>query len=344
MRLPSRRSSWQHELGLPEPAQALGMRGTARASLGDPQGLEDMRRALALALERGQGRAAAVLHNNLALNSWQYEGPPTALDACREGIDFCRRRGITEFALAIASMSTTFLAELGRAEQALVEAASVADRLEAAGDVNSVEPRALQLRLLAERGAHEHAPGAEALIAKTRESGEPQDYATAFTAAARLLLAQGHRERANALLDELAQVPDIHASPYYAAALPDLVRTALALRRPDVANLLVDGIEPHTPFAEHALCTVRAQLAEAAEQHIEAAAQYAEAAEHWRKFGNVPEHAYALLGRARCLNATGDMSATRLLLEARELFASMGFAPAVAEVDAYLGPAEAGVL
>ena len=58
-----------------------------------------MRRALALAIEQGQGRAAAVLHNNLALASWQYEGPQAALDACREGIDFCERRGITEFAL-----------------------------------------------------------------------------------------------------------------------------------------------------------------------------------------------------------------------------------------------------
>ena len=63
------------ELGLPEPARALGYRGAARAYLGERQGLEDMRRALALALEQGQGHAAAVLHNNLALAIWQYEGP-----------------------------------------------------------------------------------------------------------------------------------------------------------------------------------------------------------------------------------------------------------------------------
>ena len=73
------------ELGLPEPARALGSRGAARAYLGDRQGLEDMRRALALALEQGQGREAAVIYNNLALVSWQYEGPQAALDALPGG-------------------------------------------------------------------------------------------------------------------------------------------------------------------------------------------------------------------------------------------------------------------
>src|SRR5205085_11026489 len=50
------------ELGLPEPARALGHRGVARAYQGEQAGLEDMRHALELAVEQGQGRAAAVLH------------------------------------------------------------------------------------------------------------------------------------------------------------------------------------------------------------------------------------------------------------------------------------------
>ena len=161
-------------------------------------------------------------------------------------------------------------------------------------------------------------------------------YAQAFTAAARLLLAQGHRQQATALLVELAQVPDTQADPYYAAALPTLVRTALALRQPELANRLVDGVEPHTPLAEHALHATRAQLAEAAEQHAEAAAQYADAAEGWHQFGNVPERAYALLGQGRCLAALGQPQAQEPLGEARELFASMGYKPALAETDALL--------
>jgi len=276
------------------------------------QGLDDMRRALALfcdlvgftaasealALEQGQGRTAALLHNNLALAAWQYEGPQAALAACREGIDFCERRGIVEYALAIASESTTFLAELGLSEQALAEALPLAERLEADGDIASVEPRSLQLRLLAERGAHEQATAADQLLATTRESGEPQDFAMALSAAVRLLLPQGQQQRASALLVELEQVVGIRADLYYAAALPALVRSSVALRQPELATRLVDGVEPRTPLIEHALSACRAQLTEVAGEHAEAAKLYAAAAERWRDFGNVPERAYALLGQA----------------------------------------------
>ena len=83
-------------LGVPEPAGALGHRGSCRASLGDAQGLADMRRALALAVEQGMGRDAAVLHNNLAFATLEHQGPAAALERCGEGIEFCERRGIAE--------------------------------------------------------------------------------------------------------------------------------------------------------------------------------------------------------------------------------------------------------
>jgi class 3 adenylate cyclase/tetratricopeptide (TPR) repeat protein len=332
------------KLRLSKPARALGNRGGARAFLGERQGVEDMRRALALAIEQGEGRTAADLHNNLAVGTWQYEGPQAALAACREGIDFCERRGITEVALAIAAMSTTFLAEHGLAEQALAEAEPVAERLEAAGDIAFSEPRALQLRLLAERGAHEQAPVADELVARARESGEPQMLAQAFAATARLLLAQRRPQEARALLVELEQVPGTRADPYYASALPKLVSTALALGDLELAAGLADGVEPVTPLSEHALAACRAELAEAGGETGEAAALYAEAAERWREFGNVPERAYALLGQGRSLAALGKLDAEEPLREACELFASIGYEPALAETKALLGPTEAAAL
>ena len=329
-----------HELGLPQPARALGYRGTARLYLGEREGIEDMRRALALAIEQGEGRAAANLHNNLAAVSWLYEGPQAALAACREGIEFCERRGITEIADGIAAMSTTFLAELGQTEQALAEAEPVAERLEGAGDLTFAEPRSLQLRLRAERGEHEHAPAANNLVLKARESGEPQIIAMSFADAARLLLAQGHRQQANALLSELDQVSGILADPYYAAALPECVRTALALEQPELADRLVEGVQPRTPLAQHALAACRAQLAEAARDHAQAAALYAQAAEGYREFGNMPERAYALLGQGRSLLALGQ-PAELPLAQARELFSSMSYKPALAETEALRARASA---
>jgi hypothetical protein len=93
-----------------------------------------------------------------------------------------------------------------------------------------------------------------------------------------------------------------------------------------------------------ALSVCRAQLAEASGDKADAAALYAEAAERWREFGNVPERAYALLGQGRCLTALGKSEAEGPLREGRELFASMGFTPAVAEVDGLLGSPSAAAL
>jgi hypothetical protein len=159
----------------------------------------------------------------------------------------------------------------------------------------------------------------------------------AFSAAARLLLAQGHREQASALLVELEQIDGIGADAYYASVLPGLVRTAGALRQPELAMRLVDGVEPQTPLFEHALCAARAQLAEAAGDEAEVAALYAEAAERWREFGNMPERAYALLGQGRRLAILGKPEAEEPLSAAREVFASLGYKPGLAEVDGLLG-------
>jgi hypothetical protein len=104
---------------------------------------------------------------------------------------------------------------------------------------------------------------------------------------------------------------------------------------------LLDGAEPTTPIADHGLCVCQAQLAEAEGDHATAAETYGEAAERWREFGNVPERAYALLGQGRCLAILGKPESEQPLREARELFASMGYEPALAETKALLGERKA---
>jgi len=50
----------------------------------------------------------------------------------------------------------------------------------------------------------------------------------------------------------------------------------------------------------------------------------------------VTKLAYALLGQGRCLLALGDGGADRPLTEARDLFASMGYEPMLAETEALI--------
>ena len=167
---------------------------------------------------------------------------------------------------------------------------------------------------------------------------------SASTPAKELLLADSPPERARALLVELGLVPGVRDDGYYIALLPELVRTVLALEEPELAARLVAGVESRTRLAEHGLCACRASLGESAGEYAEAAASYTAAAERWREFGNEPERAYALLGQGRCLRALGDAGADGPLVEARALFSSMHFAPAVTEVDRLLGSPEAAAL
>jgi class 3 adenylate cyclase/tetratricopeptide (TPR) repeat protein len=329
-------------LGLPEPARALGYRGMARDALGEAQGLADMRRALALAVEQGMGRDAATLHNNLAVDTWQYEGPAVALELCGEGIEFCERRGIAGVALVIAASRLTFLAASGRSEQALADVESVAEQAEAAGTSAAfIEARSVQLGLLGQRGEGAQAAAAEQLGAAARETREPQQMAIAFAPAAQLMLADGRNEKAKAWLEELEGTSGTRGDAYYAALLPQLVRCALALGDPPLASRLIAGVESRTPLQQHALAACRAALAEAAGDHTTAAVAYADAATRWRQFGDVPELAYALLGQGRCLVALGASGVDGTLREARELFAAMGYAPDVNETDALLRRATA---
>ena len=154
--------------------------------------------------------------------------------------------------------------------------------------------------------------------------------------AAQFLLAEGNRDGALGLVRELEQTPGIRADIFYAALLPGLVRCAIALQDKEIAARLAEGVEPRTPLGEHALTACRAQLAEAAGDAAEGAALYAEAAERWQQFGDVPEHAHALLGQGRCLVALADAAAELPLRQAAELFRSMGYRPALAETETLL--------
>ena len=267
---------------------------------------------------------------------WFYEGTQASLDANEAGIAFCERRGMTEVALHLHDNRLSLLAELGQTEQVLAEVGPLADRLEAAGDIDHILMRALQLRLLAESGTPEQAPAPDTLGNSARDTALPAFIATAFGAAAQLLSAQRRPEHARALLRELDEFPALHADIDYASLLPSLLRVALALDDPALAQRLATGIASVTPIHERALASAQAQLAEAAHQHADAAQLYVQAAERWQQFGNVPERAYALLGQGRCLTALGEPAADAPLREARELFNSMGYKPARAESEALL--------
>jgi class 3 adenylate cyclase/tetratricopeptide (TPR) repeat protein len=330
--------SLAERLGLPVPARAVGFHGSARALLGDPDGLAEMERALALLIEQGAGRNAAVLQNNLALARYPLEGPARSLAAFEQGIAFSEQRGLAETATALAGNCPGLLVELGHTQQALERAATLAAAAEASGDTFSlIELRAVELATRLNRGDTEAATGrADWLIETARKMAVLEASVLALGAAAAARLATGQPDQAQELLTELDQTAGAHETPYYPRQLAWMVRTALAAADPNLARILTDRLQPHFPLQQHALVACHAQLAEATGDHAQAATLYADAAQRWSEFGNFPEHAHALRGHGHSLLALDHAGAEQSLTQARELFRSMGYRPALAETEALL--------
>jgi hypothetical protein len=143
--------------------------------------------------------------------------------------------------------------------------------------------------------------------------------------------------RAAALLAEVEAFPRSRATPSYAAVLPAMVRTAVAVGEGDLAKRLATGVEAKHPYESHAVVAANAVLAEVRGDLEAATAAYADAASRWARFGVVLEEAFALLGEGRCLvTLGGPAEALPVLQRAREIFARLGAAPALAEAEALL--------
>jgi class 3 adenylate cyclase len=324
-------------LGHPEPARALGYRGYARASLGDEDGLQEMERALFLLMDAGVGLDAAILQNNLAIARYPLQGPARSLAAFEDGIAFCEERGLVAVALFLGANCPGLLTELGRTNEAMERADALLAALKGTGSAQDpCEVRASQMAVHLAQGRHGTADKVESLITTTQAVGQVDVNVLGFAVAAAARVAEAPGEACR-LLAELERFPGVRGSSYYARQLAGMIRTALGAGDAALAKELADGIEPRNPLEQHALCAACAQLTENDGDAAGAAALYAEAADRWREFGNVHERAYALLGRGRCLVALADPAAEQALQEARELFTSMGYKPALAETDQLLG-------
>jgi hypothetical protein len=99
----------------------------------------------------------------------------------------------------------------------------------------------------------------------------------------------------------------------------------------------LNHVDVRTPYAQHALVSVHAALAEADGELETALTGYEDASGRWERFGVVPEQGFALLGQGRCLlGLARPIDAVPVLQRAREIFERLGAAPALAETDSLL--------
>jgi hypothetical protein len=129
-------------------------------------------------------------------------------------------------------------------------------------------------------------------------------------------------------------VSDFHRSHF----LDELAAVCVEAGELDSVRKIVDSVRLTVGRAGHSLVGARAVLAEAEGNPGAALPLFEEAAKRWAEYGYVLGRGLALLGSARCLLALGRRTeATPVLHEARDIFAALEAAPALAEVDALLG-------
>ena len=327
------------ELRLPRPARALGYLGIARGLLGGHEGLQDMREAIAIATEAGEGREIAILHNNLGLVLWGFEGPLAALEEMRAGVVFSEARGLNEVANLLGCTALPMLVDSGQHDQALESAVALEEGARASGNaLVPLEVRAAQAHILTIRGqARQIEWTLEALEVTTRQAGTADYAALVLPPVALVRESLGQHKAAAGLLAELDANPGVRDFPYYVYRLPMIVRIALVEDGPELATRLTDGVHPRNPYAGASLVAAHAAIAEAEGNLRDATDGYAEAVKCWRQLGVVPELGHALLGRGRTLAALGETAGAReTLTAAHATFQTLQAAPALAEIDLVL--------
>jgi class 3 adenylate cyclase/tetratricopeptide (TPR) repeat protein len=294
-------------------------RGTALCELGDPGGVQALRDALALALDRAVPLSAGVAYNNLGHFLWVMESARAGLAAKYDGIDYASRRGLNGNLRWVQMETMWLLFDLGEWDEVLAVAE---DLLETLGEERTQLPAvapAFQSLVLTFRGRIDEAAKLPAIfLPKARELFDPQVVAPALSAGVVVANAQDDSEQVFALTEQLEQLT--HDGPDWARLLQTLpvLRACIGHGRLDLGERLFDRPNPHGVRAQNVAIAGQAIIAEARGEIQSAAALYSDAAGRLREYEMPFEQAHALLGYWRC---TGDEESLR---EAQVLFDRLG--------------------
>jgi hypothetical protein len=325
------------ELGLPNPAAAIGYRGMAKGLLGDEGGLDDLEAGIKTAIAEGLGQDAGALYCNLADMISVYRGPEAASRKRREGIEFAERRGDNA---SISYLKEGLFSDLvwgGRWDEAVGSADELQRLLGEHADLMDLSRCWANMALLLSlRGR-----GREAQAFAVKAEGEGlRSWALHVRCACLVSLsaASAALDPGPTALEPLLQCEHLpmrlRRDPDYAYRLPEACRLAVAAGMPDLAERLAQGLPMNRAWDRTAVTFVEALLHEAAGELGTAIVGFEQASRGWRALGVPYEEAQACLGAGRALLALGrGPEATRVVARARELLARLGAEPALAEAD-----------
>jgi tetratricopeptide (TPR) repeat protein len=225
------------EFGLAEPRiRVLAVRGLRRVNEGDEGGMDDMRTALAAALEAGASSHAASLYDWLVFWLTISDGHAAASVQADKGIEFARRRGMRGWVNGIRGDRVAASFAAGAWSEVLSEAEDLIEESRAGGQFSTVFDASIYKVAVVSLRGHVEEAGELARGFLERESG-PLDPTFNFVGPRiRGLRSEGAEEAAIALLDEwvgLIEADDPSRTPYFRL---QMAREAIALGRIDLAR------------------------------------------------------------------------------------------------------------
>ena len=328
-----------------EPADAIVLalqyRGSARAELGEPEGLEDMRAASRLARRANLTEEAGVAMTNLSYLVWMREGPAASLQIALENESFSAQRGFTHNVMWAKAAQIEALFDLGRWDRVLELADEIVAWDGPGGGVRSTVgmwARVAQAWVLARRGAFDDAIAhVEEIETASQLMGHPEFRSTALAIRAWVEWQRGDLPQALALLDDYAKITE-EAADVRVHFIPIAARILVSAGELEAAEALLPD-DPGPPVARRRLsiATAEAVIAEGRGDLADAERRYAAAANGWEAFGFVLERGQCLLGRGRCLRALSRADeAGATLRAARAVLQPLGTTSLLDEIDALL--------
>jgi len=309
---------------------ALNYVGAARSTLGEPEGIEDLRAAVRRGTELENGPETATAMNNLAQELRATVGPRTSLAAWQEMASYATERGLEADAGYAWTGELESRYELGDWDRVLDMTAGANDLDERLGGRSIIgTSSALHAGWITlQRGLLDDAATfAEAALTRARELAVPEYHAPAALLAAALDAALGRREGALERIAEFEEATEV-----------DLVTRATLLSVAARVLVELDALEG----TEHlwtmggelrlrdrlSVGSAVAVIRESRGETEDAVEMYEEVVGGWHGFGSPLEEAHASLGLARCHAREGrGGDAAKAAEGAAQLFASLRAEP-----------------
>ena len=323
------------QLGLPVPPRAIAARGQARAAAGDAGGLDDLDRAVEIAVKAGNwDQATGILVSYSALAGLVH-GRARAVELTRRAIAMSDTHGLRSTGYVHRTDLAGALLEAGELDEAAGMIDDIVEPVDASGEVISAAwlfGYRCQIALI--RGDIDTAKRPlSRLVAIVDAHPDQDDLHPPRIMAAAVFHELGQPTEGIRLLRAVLATPVLGPNlDFWGGAA---ARLAIALGDLELADAVLSALDGSGAIADLSRRSASAMIAEGRSDCDGAASEYLDVAGEWMALETPFEAALAYLGAARCLIALERDAEARAPIEsARELFTNLGAAPSLAAIAA----------